>query len=69
MLPDIQKFRGAGNRSDTIKACMLNEHFEAVVKYIEENPVKAGWARLKAEWPWSSARFRIVPATRNAEQP
>jgi REP element-mobilizing transposase RayT len=33
------------------------EHFEAVVKYIEENPVKAGLVRIKTDWPWSSARF------------
>jgi REP element-mobilizing transposase RayT len=26
--------------------------------YIENNPVKAGLARLRTEWPWSSARFR-----------
>jgi REP element-mobilizing transposase RayT len=35
------------------------EHFEKVVAYIEENPVKAGLVRLKCDWPWSSARFRI----------
>lgn len=34
------------------------EHFEKVLAYIEENPVKAGLAKLKTEWPWSSARFR-----------
>lgn len=34
------------------------EHFQAVVAYIEENPVKAGLAKVKTEWPWSSARFR-----------
>jgi REP element-mobilizing transposase RayT len=37
------------------------EHFTTVVGYIEENPVKAGLARLKTEWPWSSARFRAEP--------
>lgn len=35
------------------------EHFEAVVNYIEENPVNAGFVRSKDEWPWSSARFRV----------
>jgi putative DNA methylase len=35
------------------------EHYETVVAYIEENPVKAGLVRLKTDWPWSSARFRI----------
>jgi putative transposase len=34
------------------------EHYENVVAYIEENPVKAGLVKLKTEWPWSSARFR-----------
>jgi len=33
------------------------EHYQAVIAYIEENPVKAGLARVKAEWLWSSARF------------
>jgi len=35
------------------------EHYEKVVAYIEENPVKAGLDRLKSDWPWSSARFHI----------
>jgi REP element-mobilizing transposase RayT len=34
------------------------EHYEQVVAYIEENPVKAGLAKVKIDWPWSSARFR-----------
>ena len=34
------------------------EHYQAVVAYIEENPVKAGLAKIKTGWPWSSARFR-----------
>jgi len=34
------------------------EHYQAVVAYIEENPVKAGLAKVKTEWPGSSARFR-----------
>lgn len=34
------------------------EHYQAVVAYIEENPVKAGLAKVKTEWLWSSARFR-----------
>ncbi|MGA2686409.1 MAG: transposase [Verrucomicrobiota bacterium] len=36
------------------------EHYAKVVAYIEENPVKAGLARLKRDWPWSSARFRVL---------
>jgi REP element-mobilizing transposase RayT len=34
------------------------EHLRRVVRYIENNPVKAHLARSAAEWPWSSARFR-----------
>ena len=41
------------------------EHFEAAIAYIEENPVKAGLAKVKTDWPWSSARFRLgAPASR-----
>jgi REP element-mobilizing transposase RayT len=29
-------------------------HFNAVVDYIHNNPVKAGLCRTPAEWPWSS---------------
>jgi len=36
------------------------EHYQAVVAYIEENPVKAGLARVKTDWPRSSARFRAA---------
>jgi REP element-mobilizing transposase RayT len=38
------------------------EHFQQAVAYIEENPVKAGLARIKTEWPWSSARVRAMQA-------
>ena len=34
------------------------EHYVYAVAYIEENPVKAGLARVKTDYPWSSARFR-----------
>jgi len=34
------------------------EHFRRVVRYIENNPVKAGLVRELAEWPWSSAPYR-----------
>ena len=34
------------------------EHYANVLAYIEENPVKAGLAKIKTDWPWSSARFR-----------
>jgi len=31
-----------------------------VLAYLEENPVKAGLAKIKTGWPWSSARFRAA---------
>jgi REP element-mobilizing transposase RayT len=34
------------------------DHYAQAVAYIEENPVKAGLARVKTDWPWSSAKFR-----------
>lgn len=34
------------------------EHYENVIAYIEENPVKAGLAKVKTDWSWSSAKFR-----------
>lgn len=34
------------------------EHYENVIAYIEENPVKAGLAKVKTDWHWSSAKFR-----------
>ncbi len=34
------------------------EHYRRVVRYIENNPVKAGLVREPAEWLWSSARYR-----------
>jgi putative DNA methylase len=34
------------------------EHYKEVLAYIEENPVKAGLARVKTDWSWSSARVR-----------
>jgi putative transposase len=36
------------------------EHYQTVVSYIEANPIKAGLAEVKTEWPWSSARFRSL---------
>jgi len=33
-------------------------HYRKVVRYIENNPVKAGLAREPAQWRWSSAPFR-----------
>jgi len=34
------------------------EHYENIEAYIEENPVKAGLAKMRTDWLWSSARFR-----------
>lgn len=34
------------------------DHFRRAVRYIENNPVKAGLVRMATEWPWSSAHFR-----------
>ncbi len=33
-------------------------HFDAFIRYVEDNPVKAGLCKAPEEWPWSSARFR-----------
>jgi len=33
-------------------------HFAATVRYIENNPVKAGLCERPEDWPFSSARFR-----------
>ena len=35
-----------------------HKHFVSVVRYIENNPVKAGLCKLLEDWPYSSARFR-----------
>jgi putative transposase len=35
-----------------------DSHHRTAVRYIENNPVKAGLAREVKDWPWSSARFR-----------
>ena len=36
-------------------------HFRRVVRYIENNPVKAHLVRTPEEWAWSSARHRGAP--------
>jgi len=33
-------------------------HFGRLVRYIENNPVKAGLVKSKEQWPWSSAPYR-----------
>jgi REP element-mobilizing transposase RayT len=39
------------------------DHYRRVVRYIENNAVKAGLARIPAEWLWSSAHFRKQEGT------
>src|SRR5262249_38082651 len=34
------------------------EHLATAVRYVEQNPVRAGLAACCEEWPWSSARTR-----------
>ena len=34
------------------------KHFDATVRYIEQNPVKAGLCKRPEDWPFSSAWFR-----------
>jgi putative transposase len=36
------------------------EELERIIRYIEENPVKAGLAEAPEEWPFSSAHLRTV---------
>lgn len=38
------------------------KHFVSVVRYIENNPVKARLSRQPEDWPWSSAWFRASNA-------
>jgi REP element-mobilizing transposase RayT len=35
------------------------QHFVNTVRYIEQNPVKAGLCEKAEDWPFSSARFRL----------
>lgn len=39
------------------------EHYSAALRYIENNPVKAGLVSRPEEWPWSSAAKRQKPTT------
>jgi putative transposase len=38
--------------------CRDNDEFFRIVKYIENNPVKAGLVKRPGDWPWSSAAER-----------
>jgi putative transposase len=33
------------------------DHLRNAINYVEKNPVKARLARVKEEWPWSSASW------------
>jgi REP element-mobilizing transposase RayT len=39
------------------------DHYRRAVRYIEDNPVKAGLVRLAVEWPWNSSRYRNPECT------
>lgn len=41
---------------------MDDAHLVAAVRYVENNPVKAGLVRHAWEWPWSSARSHVEGA-------
>lgn len=41
-------------------SCPMDEtHLLSAVRYVEQNPVKAGLVRRPADWPWSSARAHL----------
>ena len=41
-------------------SCVLDEkHFQAAVRYVENNPVRASLAKKAQEWQWSSARAHL----------
>jgi putative transposase len=41
-------------------SCVLDEkHLAAAVRYVENNPVRAGMVRRAWEYPWSSAKFHV----------
>jgi hypothetical protein len=42
------------------------EHFRKTVRYIENNPVKAGLVRAPEEWAWGNMRFADRVADRSA---
>jgi 7,8-dihydro-6-hydroxymethylpterin dimethyltransferase len=42
------------------------EHFIIAIRYIEQNPVKAGLAKLASDWRFSSARFKSGGSTPRA---
>jgi REP element-mobilizing transposase RayT len=65
VLPGSKRQRPAGEfwQREYLDRYVRNaEHYANVLAYIEENPVKAGLAKIKTDWPWSSARFRAGSA-------
>jgi putative transposase len=41
-------------------SCVLDgKHFVSAVRYVEQNPVRAGIVRVPWEYPWSSAGFHV----------
>jgi REP element-mobilizing transposase RayT len=62
-LPGRERQRPAGEfwqREYLDRYVRNTEHYANVLAYIEENPVKAGLAKIKTDWLWSSARFRAA---------
>ena len=46
-----------------------DEHLIAVIRYIEDNPVRAGLIATSTDWRWSSARWRDLDAHADLELP
>lgn len=45
-------------------SCVLDEvHLYAAVKYVENNPVRAGLVKKAEDWEWSSARYHLTNGT------
>jgi REP element-mobilizing transposase RayT len=45
------------------------KHFHAVVNYIHNNPVKAGFCQEASAWPWSSAAGNAKPQLGKGRSP
>jgi putative transposase len=42
-------------------SCPMDErHMMAAIRYVEQNPVRAGLARIPWDWPWSSAKAHVL---------
>lgn len=47
-------------------SCPLDlSHLPAVLRYVDENPVRAGLVKRAGDWPWSSARAHCVEGARD----